>query len=209
MTEIDRYLSDIKRLCVLYNVRTLYAFGSVLSDQLTDKSDIDFIVDFDSIELKKYADNYFNLKFSLQDILKRPIDLLEEKAIRNPYFKQSVNNQQKLVYGHWNKTWLYDILNAINEIDSFFADQPKEFDAYKNDIRTRRAVERNIEIIGEAANRILQKDDTIALSNSRKMVDTRNWIIHGYDTVSDEVIWGIVDQYLPILKTEIENLLGE
>ena len=209
MTEIDRYLSDIKRLCVLYNVRTLYAFGSVLSDQLTDKSDIDFIVDFDSIELKKYADNYFNLKFSLQDILKRPIDLLEEKAIRNPYFKQSVNNQRKLVYGHWNKTWLYDILNAINEIDSFFADQPKEFDAYKNDIRTRRAVERNIEIIGEAANRILQKDDTIALSNSRKMVDTRNRIIHGYDTVSDEVIWGIVDQYLPILKTEIENLLGE
>ena len=89
------------------------------------------------------------------------------------------------------------------------ADQPKEFDAYKNDIRTRRAVERNIEIIGEAANRILQKDDTIALSNSRKMVDTRNRIIHGYDTVSDEVIWGIVDQYLPILKTEIENLLGE
>ena len=100
MTEIDRYLSDIKRLCVLYNVRTLYAFGSVLSDQLTDKSDIDFIVDFDSIELKKYADNYFNLKFSLQDILKRPIDLLVEKAIRNPYFKQSVNNQRKLVYGH-------------------------------------------------------------------------------------------------------------
>jgi predicted nucleotidyltransferase len=100
MTDIYRYLSEIKRLCVLYNVKTLYAFGSVLSDRLTDKSDIDFIVDFDSIELKKYADNYFNLKFSLQDILKRPIDLLEEKAIRNPYFKESVNNQRKLVYGH-------------------------------------------------------------------------------------------------------------
>ena len=107
------------------------------------------------------------------------------------------------------KTWLYDIFNAITEIDSFFADQPKSFDAYKNDTRTRRAVERNIEIIGEATKRILQKDDKIALSNSRKIVDTRNRIIHGYDTVSDEVIWGIVDQYLPILKTEIENLLGE
>jgi uncharacterized protein with HEPN domain len=107
------------------------------------------------------------------------------------------------------KTWLYDILNAITEIDSFFADQPKEFEAYKNDTRTRRAVERNIEIIGEATNRILQKDETIVLSNSRKIVDTRNRIIHGYDTVSDEVIWGIVDQYLPILKTEIEQLLGE
>ena len=105
------------------------------------------------------------------------------------------------------KTWLYDILNAITEIDSFFEDQPKEFSAYKNDIRTRRAVERNIEIIGEATNRILQKDDTLVLSNSRKIVDTRNRIIHGYDTVSDEIIWGILIQYLPILKSEIEQLL--
>lgn len=107
------------------------------------------------------------------------------------------------------KTWLYDILNAITEIDSFFEDQSKEFLVYKNDTRTRRAIERNIEIIGEATNRILQKDDTIKLSNSRKIVDTRNRIIHGYDTVSDEIIWGIVIQYLPILKTEIEKLLGE
>src|SRR5688500_8684016 len=95
------------------------------------------------------------------------------------------------------KTWLYDILNAITEIDSFFEDLPKDFKTYKSDTKTRRAVERNIEIIGEATNRILQKDDTIKLSNSRKIVDTRNRIIHGYDTVSDEIIWGIVVQYLP------------
>jgi len=107
------------------------------------------------------------------------------------------------------KTWLFDILNAITEIDSFFEDEPKEFYSYKNDTRTRRAVERNIEIIGEATNRILQKDDTITLSNSRKIVDTRNRIVHGYDTVSDEIIWGIVVLYLPVLKTEIEQLLGE
>jgi uncharacterized protein with HEPN domain len=55
------------------------------------------------------------------------------------------------------KAWLYDILNAINEIDSFFIDTPKEFMSYQNDVRTRRAVERNVEIIGEAMNRILQK----------------------------------------------------
>ena len=106
------------------------------------------------------------------------------------------------------KTWLYDILNAITEIDSFFHDQPKEFSAFKNDTRTRRAVERNIEIIGEATNRILQKNESIELSYSRKIVDTRNRIIHGYDTVSDEIIWGIVIQYLPVLKTEIERLLA-
>ena len=107
------------------------------------------------------------------------------------------------------KTWLYDILNAIKEIDSFFENETKEFSVLKNDIRTRRAVERNIEIIGEATKRILQIDDTIELSNSRKIVDTRNRIIHGYDTVSDEIIWGIVVQYLPNLKLEIEQLLSE
>ena len=100
MTYIDRYSADIKRLCALHSVKTLYAFGSVVSDQLTDKSDVDFIVDFDTIDLQDYADNYFDFKFSLQDILKRPIDLIEEKAIKNPYFKQAVNNQRKLVYGH-------------------------------------------------------------------------------------------------------------
>lgn len=100
MTYIDTYSADIKKLCVLYNVKTLYAFGSVVLNRLTDKSDVDFIVDFDAIDLESYADNYFDFKFSLQDILKRPIDLIEEKAIKNPYFRQAVNNQRKLVYGH-------------------------------------------------------------------------------------------------------------
>ena len=96
MSYIDTFLAEIKRLCVLYHVKTLYAFGSVVSDQLTEKSDLDFIVDFDVIDIKNYADNYFDFKFSLQDILKRPIDLIEEKAIKNPYFIQAVNNQRKL-----------------------------------------------------------------------------------------------------------------
>lgn len=107
------------------------------------------------------------------------------------------------------KTWLYDILNAINEIDSFFVDSPKTFVAYQNDLRTRRAVERNIEIIGEALNRMLNKDSLIHLSNSRKIVDTRNRIIHGYDSVSDDIIWSIIINHLPILKAEVEKLLSE
>jgi uncharacterized protein with HEPN domain len=77
------------------------------------------------------------------------------------------------------------------------------------DLKTKRAVERNIEIIGEAINRILHADGKIELSNSRKIVDTRNRIIHGYDSVSDEVIWGVVTNHLPVLKQEIKQLLGE
>lgn len=57
--------------------------------------------------------------------------------------------------------------------------------------------------------RILQKDETIVISNSRKLVDTRNRIIHGYDSVSDDIIWGIVVRHLPLLQIEIENLLGD
>jgi len=107
------------------------------------------------------------------------------------------------------KAWLYDILNAILEIESFFDDSPKVFSKYQSDLRTNRAVERNIEIIGEALSRILKRDETILITNSRKIIDTRNRIIHGYDSVSDDVIWGIVIRHLPVLHTEIETLLSE
>jgi uncharacterized protein with HEPN domain len=101
------------------------------------------------------------------------------------------------------KSWL----NAILEIESFFSDRPKEFASYEKDIRTKRAVERNIEIIGEAMNRILKKDETIIISNSKKIVEVRNRIIHGYDSVSDEIVWGIIIKHLPVLKNEIQPLL--
>lgn len=99
MKLLDAYSPDIIKLCKVHKVKTLYAFGSVLTDDFNEESDIDLIVDFSAIEVEDYADNYFDFKFSLQDILKKPIDLLEEKAIKNPYFRQSVNQQRQLVYG--------------------------------------------------------------------------------------------------------------
>jgi uncharacterized protein with HEPN domain len=107
------------------------------------------------------------------------------------------------------KIWLYDVLNAIMEIESFFLDQPKTFEIYKTDIRTKRAIERNVEIIGESLNRILKLDPTIQITYSRQIVNTRNRIIHGYDSVSDEVMWGIVVKHLPVLQAEVELLLQE
>ena len=107
------------------------------------------------------------------------------------------------------KTWLFDILNSINEIESFFSDRPKLFATYQSDLRTKRAIERNIEIIGEAMSRIIAKDSAPTLSNSRKIVDTRNRIIHGYDSVSDDMIWSIVINHIPKLREEVEKLLKE
>lgn len=107
------------------------------------------------------------------------------------------------------KTWLFDILHAIVEIESFFTDTPMEFSTYQYDVRTKRAVERNLEIIGEAISRIISRDPSIEISNSRKIIDTRNRIIHGYDSVSDEIIWSILLNHIPILNGEVKALLGE
>jgi uncharacterized protein with HEPN domain len=105
------------------------------------------------------------------------------------------------------KTWLYDILQSINEIDSYYSDRPRKFEEYISDFKTKRAVERNIEIIGEAVNRILKKDINYKIENARQIVGTRNRIAHGYDKISDDLIWSIVINNLPKLKEEVDNLL--
>jgi uncharacterized protein with HEPN domain len=78
---------------------------------------------------------------------------------------------------------------------------------YQNNKLLRRGVEREIEIIGEAMSRILKIDPTINIKNTRKIVDTRNWVIHGYDKVDDVVIWGIISKNLPELKKEVNHYL--
>ena len=100
MSLIDQYTRDIQKLCEQHKVRSLYAFGSVLTDRFRKDSDIDLIVDFEPLEVSQYADNYFDLKFALEDTFHRPVDLLEEKTIRNPYFRKAIENQRQLIYGH-------------------------------------------------------------------------------------------------------------
>ena len=107
------------------------------------------------------------------------------------------------------KTWLYDILQSINEIDSYYQNKPRIFEEYIADVKTKRAIERNLEIIGEAVNRIIRKDKNFKLQNTEKIVGTRNRIIHGYDKISDDLIWSIVINHLPKLKDEITSLLNK
>jgi len=107
------------------------------------------------------------------------------------------------------KTWLFDVLQSIKEIESYFDDKPKIFGNYIKDIKTKRAVERNIEIIGEATNRIIKKDKSFKLINAQQIIGIRNRIIHGYDQISDDLIWSIVINHLPKLKIEISELLEE
>ena len=103
---------------------------------------------------------------------------------------------------------LSDIEQSITEIYDFLP-QERDFFAFQKDLKTRKAVERNIEIIGEAMDRLLKNEPEIGITDSRKIVDTRNRIIHGYDSVSEDVIWLIVNRYLPVLEKEVKQLLSE
>lgn len=100
MNPLQQYKYQIDELCTLHKVKSLYAFGSVLSSNFKIDSDIDLVVDFKDIDFKEYANNFFELKFSLEEIFKRPVDLLEEQAIKNPYFKHVLNQTKQLVYGY-------------------------------------------------------------------------------------------------------------
>ena len=104
------------------------------------------------------------------------------------------------------KACLQDIEQSILEIYDFLK-AVRNFHEFQNDLKTRKAIERNIEIIGEAMDRILKTQPDFPISDSRKIVDTRNRIIHGYDKVSEDIIWLIVKRYLPILEKEVKELL--
>jgi uncharacterized protein with HEPN domain len=103
---------------------------------------------------------------------------------------------------------LLDIKLCIEEIYEFLGER-RDFIAYKSYLKTKKAVERNIEIIGEAMNRILKVDKDFPIPNAKNSIGTRNRIIHSYDNISDDVIWTIVIRELPILKTQINNLTTE
>lgn len=107
--------------------------------------------------------------------------------------------------------WLFDIKFSIDEIEGYFANRKRDFLQYRENPMLKRAVERNLEIIGEAMNRILSRDSKFGekITSSKAIIGLRNQIIHAYDNISDENIWSILTTHLPILKSEIESLIAE
>jgi len=105
--------------------------------------------------------------------------------------------------------WLYDIKIAIDEIEGYFDGKEKNFFQYRNNIMLKRAIERNLEIIGEAINRIITKDNNFEdrITNAKAIIGLRNQVVHAYDNISDENIWSIIINHLPKLKDEIDNLI--
>lgn len=107
------------------------------------------------------------------------------------------------------KIYLYDVKRAIEEMESYFDGYPMRYDIFEKDYLRRSAVERKTEIMGEAINRILKIKRDFPLPNSRAIIDTRNRIIHGYDSVKPEFLWSLIIRHIPALKKDIQRLIEE
>lgn len=99
MRVIEKYKEEIIALCRKHKVVRLFVFGSILTENFKKSSDIDLLVDFSGVDLYDYADNYFDLKNSLENLFSRQIDLIEDKAVKNPYLRKSIDSTKQLVYG--------------------------------------------------------------------------------------------------------------
>jgi len=89
---------ELRSLCVEHKLKFMYVFGSAASGKLTELSDIDFLISFKEISIEEYTEFYFNLHYKLQELFGRPVDLITENSLSNPYFKHSVENTKKLIY---------------------------------------------------------------------------------------------------------------
>lgn len=105
--------------------------------------------------------------------------------------------------------YLNDMLDSIVQIESYFEVMPRRFDVYCNTPMMQRAIQMNISIIGEATNKLLKINPDIQITKARKIVDTRNYMIHGYDSVSHDMVWSIVINHLPLLKSEVLRILSD
>jgi uncharacterized protein with HEPN domain len=104
------------------------------------------------------------------------------------------------------KKLLFDIQASLKAIESYMQGV-SNYNDYQSNPMLQDAVERNLEIIGEAVNRLMRINPSMQISNARRMVDTRNFIIHSYDIIDNTRVWTIIINHLPILKAEVENLL--
>lgn len=100
-------------------------------------------------------------------------------------------------------TYLRDVLNAAQDVETYFSQFPKRFDMFEGDIAKICVVERKVEIMGEAINRIRKIDPNFTIPNAREIIATRIRIIHGYDSVQPEFLWSLVVRHIPNLKKDI------
>jgi uncharacterized protein with HEPN domain len=102
--------------------------------------------------------------------------------------------------------YILDIQSVIQEIETIKAKTENNFNLFQSDIILRRAVERDLEIVGEAIRKIIEIDSSINISSAKNIIGLRNIIAHAYDSVEPEMIWGIIQNNIPVLEKEIQKI---
>ena len=230
---VEERLAEIAQLCRRHRVARLELFGSAAAGRFRPgESDLDFLVTFEpEAPLDGLAD-YFDLADGLQALFGAPADLVVAEAIRNPYFRHAVDaGPRSPLYESPSaperprpvphtapgaslmelrtKKLLYDIARAAGAIMEFT--EGKTLDDYRSDLMLRSAVERQFEIIGEAAARLARFDKATAerISGCRKIIGFRNIVAHAYHDLDDSQAWACVRENVPTLRREANGLLGE
>ncbi len=98
VTLVENQIADIRKICKKRSVKSLYLFGSALTDQFNSESDLDFLVEFQDLDPEDYADNYFELCYDLESVLKRKVDLVTVNSISNPYFIAEISKKRVKLY---------------------------------------------------------------------------------------------------------------
>ena len=231
---LEEHIAELESLCMRYHVRTLDLFGSAATGAFdAETSDLDFLVEFEPAS----RNTYFPLLEELERLFGRRVDLVKESAIRNPYFRQSVEQTRIPIYGtpervrqssvlsHAGKLtghpiqrrtlnlytlkYLYDIQRAVHSIEDFTAG--KTINDYQDDYMMRLAVERLFGIIGEAMAGIARVDRPTAerITDYQDIIAFRNVIIHEYPDINDDEVWEKIAVDLPTLASEVDALLSE
>jgi predicted nucleotidyltransferase len=99
MNIVEQNINAVSQFCRKHYVEKMYVFGSVLTKDFSPTSDIDFLVYFGTVKPESYFDNYIELKTNLEKIFHHSVDLVEEKTIKNPVLRRSIDRNKKLIYG--------------------------------------------------------------------------------------------------------------
>lgn len=98
MEFLAKHQEQIIGLCQKHHVGALYVFGSVLGEKFNAESDIDFVARFENVSLDDYADNYFDFCEAMENLLDREVDVVVESSIRNPFFKEEIEETKQLLF---------------------------------------------------------------------------------------------------------------
>ena len=231
---VEERIAEIERLCREHEVARLELFGSAASGAFRPgESDLDFLVSFEPRPVGSKPAPYFRLAAALRDLFGMDVDLVEEQAIRNPYFRQAVDTGPRTpLYESptaserptstapypapecspvelQTKKLLYDINQAAGNIIRFT--DGKTRGDYLEDVFLRSAVERQFEIIGEAATRLGRRDSAALerITGYQETIGFRNLIAHEYDRIENAQVWEIIESHIAVLHEETAALLAE